>query len=918
MSKTINLRSALFLGTAAAAALSIFTPALAADVETVVVTGSRIPTSADEALSAAPLSIVTTDDIAKSKTVTIEQILNKLPEMGQQGSNDQNSISPGGISLVDLRALGPNRTLILINGQRMVDTFVNGGQGQDLANVPVSMIERMEILKDGASPIYGADAIGGVINIITRKDFNGLEVTGGAGISGHNDHFTKELSSTWGLSNDKGNILVGLEYYTEDPVRQDSRKWASGKYAYSYAIPEGLFYALSPFTGYFQGTPAGGKTPWDYHLFDTGHQPDLIQSRAVINANLTAEYNLTSNVTAFVESYFTNRRDTAQLNPEPIGTGYVTAKYLTGTGIPGNVGGVCPDVWVGPCNAANPVTHGGNGLALQVYKRLFEVGDRKFGDNVNTFQERAGLKGKIGDWTWDAGYMYGESDGNDYEHNAVNITHMHELVGSLPCGLGAPAGCGSVTLFGVNSLTPDQAAYVRFTSSAMSKYAQQIAFIDFAGELPLDPFGAGKIGVALGYNWRNEAVLNVPDAVSQAGDNAESNSAETRGQYHSNEFYGEVKVPIAKNQMFAKDLSVDLAARYSHYNNFGNSFVYKGSVNWAVTDWFRFRGDYGTGFRAPQVGHEMFLGDTASADGYSDPCAPASYTSGVVPAALIPKCTASFAAVGATYNPLTFVQKLPQLTAIWQGTPTLKPETSNQYNVGIVLTPDEIIPNLSITADYYNIRIKNLISQMTVDQGLNDCYNLSIASACAQFAPRSGTGQLVGYQEPFVNLGLATTDGVDFGVNYATDVIAAPLGLPTGSTLSTNLRTTFMNSNVTDGQEYAGLWTTGAISTALPKWKGFLTTTLDIPDWFSFTWDEQFVGETVDNPGATLPPHRIPALMFSDLTITVPYDNVETTFGIDNVFDKDPPLAKDGYVQTVSNQYDFVGRYFFIKVKAKL
>jgi len=908
-----SLRSSLLTGAATVAALAISTAAASADVETVVVTGSRIPTSALEALSAAPISIVTTDDIAKTKTVTLEQILNKLPEMGQQGSNDQNSISPGGISTVDLRALGSNRTLILINGQRMVETFVNGGQGQDLANVPVSMIDRLEVLKDGASPIYGADAIGGVINIITRKDFNGLEATVGGGISGKGDHFTKQLSTTIGVANDKGSLLVGLEYYTEDPVRQHTRNWAHGRYSISYAIPGGLFYTSpNPTYAYYTGTPAGALTAWDGHTFNTGTEPDLIQSRAVLNANFTAEYNLSNDVTAFAESYFTNRKDTARLNPEPIGTFYTTAKYLDGTSIPGNVGGTCPAVWSGPCNPNNTL-----GVPLNTYKRLFEVGDRKFGDNVSTYQERVGLKGKLSDWTWDAGYMFGESDGNDFEHNAVNITHMHELIGSLPCEPSAPAGCGGVTLAGTNSLTPEQAAYVRFTSSAMSKYTQQIAFVDFAGELPVDPFGAGKIGLALGYDWRSEAVLNVPDAISQSGDNAESNSAETHGQYHMNEVYAEAKIPLAKNQAFAKDLSVDLAARFSHYNNFGDSFVYKGSVNWAVTDWFRFRGDYGTGFRAPQVGHEMFLGDTASADGFTDPCD--AHVSGTPTGSVLAKCQSTFAAAGITYNPATFAQKLPQLTAIWQGTPTLKPETSNQFNVGIVLTPDEIVPNLSFTADYYNIRIKNLISQLTVDQGLFDCYNSGDAAKCALFAPRAaGTGQLVGYSEPFINLGLETTDGVDFGVNYATDIIAAPLGLPDGSTLSTNLRTTFMNSNVTDGQEYAGLWTTGAISTALPKWKGFLTATLDIPDLLSFTWDEQFVGETVDTVGASAPPHRIPALLFSSISTTVPYENFEATFGVDNLFDKDPPLAKDGYVQTVSNQYDFVGRYFYLKIKAKL
>ncbi len=894
---SINSLRAVLLG-AAATALALSSAASAQNTETVVVTGSRIATSASEALSAAPLSIISSEDITKSKTVTLEQALNKLPEMGQQGSNDQNSISPGGISTVDLRALGSNRTLILINGQRMVETFVNGGQGQDLSNVPMSMIERLEVLKDGASPIYGADAIGGVINIITRKDFNGLEVTGGVGISGKGDHFTKQLSTTLGLASDKGNVLIGLEYYSEDPVRQSSRSWAHGKYSISYAIPQGLFYTASGSSGYKMGS-AGALTDWDGNTFNTGTEPDLIQGRSVLNANLTAEYNLTSDITVFAESYFTNRKSSARLNPEPIGTFYTTAKYLTGTSIPST-------------NVNNPY-----GEDLVMYKRLFEVGDRIFGDNVNTYQERFGFKGKVfGDWTWDAAYMYGESDGNDYEHNAVNITHVHELVGSLPCGSGAPAGCGSVTLFGTDSLTADQAAYVRFTSSAMSRYTQQIAYADLAGELPADLFGAGNIGVAIGYNWRSEAVLNVPDAISQAGDNAESNSKETSGQYHMNEVYAEAKIPLVKNALLAKDLSLDIAARYSHYNNFGDAFVYKGSANWAVNDWLRFRGDFGTGFRAPQVGHEMYLGDTASADGFTDPCDAAA--SGTPTGSVLAKCQSTFAAAGLTYNSSTFTQKLPQLTAIWQGNPDLKPETSIQYNLGMVLTPDDLIPNLAFTVDYYNIKIKNVISQKTVDQGLDDCYSSGDAASCTLFTTRSSTGQLTGYYEPFVNLGVYTTDGVDFAVNYATDAIAAPLGLPDGSTLSTNLRTTFMNSNIQDGQQYAGLWTTGAISTALPKWKGFLSTTLDIPDLFSFTWDEQFVGQTVDTLGATAVGHRIPALFFSSLSIVVPYKNYQAIFGIDNVFDKDPPVANDGYVQTVSNQYDFVGRYFFLKLKAKL
>jgi iron complex outermembrane recepter protein len=158
--------------------------------ETVVVTGSRIATT--DAISAAPISIVTNENIVRSRSVTLDQVLSRMPEIGQQGTNDQNSIQPGGINSVDLRYLKSQRTLVVINGQRMVNTYTSGEQAADMKNIPVAMVDHIEVLRDGASPIYGADAIAGVINIITRDDFEGLQLDAGTGISTSGDYFTKQ------------------------------------------------------------------------------------------------------------------------------------------------------------------------------------------------------------------------------------------------------------------------------------------------------------------------------------------------------------------------------------------------------------------------------------------------------------------------------------------------------------------------------------------------------------------------------------------------------------------------------------------------------------------------------------------------------------------------------------------------------
>ena len=916
-----KIRSALFLG-AAMAVLAPAAMAQEASTEAVVVTGTRI--ASPDAVAAAPLTVISAQAITTSKTVTVEQILNKMPEMGQQGSNDQNSISPGGFSTVDLRALGSSRTLILLNGERMVDTFANGYQAQDLSNVPMSMIDHIEVLKDGASPIYGADAIGGVINIITRKDFTGIEFTGGAGVSTYGDHFTKQMGVTVGVAGQKAGFVGSMEWYSEDPVQQKNRVWATYQYpinlygaayaiGYSTATPTGNVY--SP--GRYCGTATGGLTAGGCAVFDTTQDPDLIQGRNVLNANFSAHYDFSDSLSFFVESYFTNRKSAQRLNPEPVGYNYTSYNFPQGT-------------FIAATNPNNPFP-GHNTL---IKKRLYEVGDRLFNDNVDTYQERVGLRGKLpyGDWTWDAAFQYGASDDAMYENNAVNEEHLHELTGQVPCGAFAPTGCGGVTLLGTNSLTPAQVAYVRYTSQENSRFHQKMAYADASGTLPFLTLPGGAVGAAVGFTYRRDDVNAIPDSMKYFGDDAEGNDYPTRGYYDVTEFYAELKVPVLKDVPFAQDLSFDFAARASQFSNFGFAGVYKGSVNWAVTDWLRFRGDYGTGVRAPQVGDELYLGQEQSADGYSDPCKgnPTNPT-------VLANCRAS---IGSSYNPATFTQTAPQLTATIIGNSALKPEKSNQYNLGVVFTPDAWIPGLSASVDYYNIHINQEISTIDEDTALNLCYtstNMSANMFCALFGPRDVTGQVSTFQKKLLNLNWGHTDGIDFDLHYNTQALNDLVGLPSDANFSFGAQATLMNSNInqnSDGSttQYAGIWTQGAVSTALPKWKAYFTQNLELAGGYSFGITERFVGETTDTPALSAaesggpqdkltgsnPGDIIPALVFFDVNATIPYgDNYSLNLGIDNLFDKNPPFAFDTYVQTVSNQYDMAGRFFYFKVKAK-
>jgi outer membrane receptor protein involved in Fe transport len=874
--------------------------------ESVVVTGSRIATT--DALAEAPLTVVSAQDIAQTKATTLEQTIERLPSMGQtNSSNDQNSISPGGISTADLRGLGDQRTLVLIDGQRMVSTFVAGAQGQDLQNVPVGLIDHIEILRDGASPIYGADAIAGVVNIITRKDFQGLELGGGAGISTYGDHTSKQLSALFGASSGNSGLVAGVQWISEDPVRQSTREWAGGGdgneniYAVSSAIPFGRFQDATNGKLYC-GTASNtivAATGTSCGLFDTANDPDLIQGRQVLNANLQAHYDIADNLTVYSSTFFTNRKSYAQLNPEPVGDVYPSAKYLSGVVIP----------------ATNPSNPTGDPLLLR--KRLYEAGDRQFDDNVDTFQERFGVKGKLADWSFDAGYQYGESDGADFTHNSVNLTHIQELVGAQPCEPGAPAGCGSVLLAGPNSLTPAQQAYVRYVGADTSRYEENIAYLDITGDVPVSLPG-GNIGVAFGGDWRREAVNAIPDALKQTGDFAEGTTLPTQGQYSVSEVYGEVRLPVLKNLPFAEELSFDIAGRISDYSNFGQANVYKGSFNWSVNDWVRFRGGYGTGVRAPQVGGELYLGSNQSADGYSDPCVGA--TSSVV----LANCKAAYPG----YNPATFTQAVPQISAARIGNPNLLPETSKQWNMGAVFTLDALVPSLTMTADYYNIKLNNYITLIDPGSAISLCYNAPNFNNiyCPRFGARNPVnGSLTTYQEPYTNLGFIHTDGVDIGMDWNSKDVMGDVGLENWG-LGLNTQWTYLNNfyqQNLDGSvtQYAGTYSEGAISYGQPKWKGLFSATLTMPEGASFQWTERFIGgetvngifgETPDEPG-----YHVPALAFTDININFPWDKYNFNFGIDNLFDKDPPLAIDPYVQTLTNEYDFAGRFFYLKATVK-
>ena len=338
--------------TAAAALMWQFaavTPAAAqqAEVETVEITGSRI--KSENVVSANPVAVVTSDDIAKTKADTVEDILSHMGIADFTNGIASSSNNGGvGASEVGLRYLGPTRTLILVNGQRFVGTDTEGSStAVDLNNIPVSMIDHIEVLKDGASSVYGADAIGGVINIITKKNASGVTAESYTGGSGHGDGFTWGLGSTLGANFDRGNILISVGTDNRDAIKQTARDWSSNHYigtaeegadgiSSKYPVPTvgSTAYLGNGQTINLHNPAAASLIPNTVYLPNIGKTYYALDTYALLQGemdhkqiNMTGHYDITDNVTAILEGFYTDRRSREQLNPEPLSSTISTLFY---------------------------------------------------------------------------------------------------------------------------------------------------------------------------------------------------------------------------------------------------------------------------------------------------------------------------------------------------------------------------------------------------------------------------------------------------------------------------------------------------------------------------------------------------------------------------------------------------------------
>ena len=948
------------------------------ELETVTVTGSRIRRSEIE--TAQPIVVIDRATIEKQGFNSIADILQNLPEAGSNPLPRSFSLATGesvGGYFIDLRNLGNNRTLILINGKRLgADT----SGSQDLSQIPMAAIDRIEVLKDGASAIYGSDAIAGVVNIITRRVFDGAQFDAYVSQYDKDDGDVRNYSMTLGSRGDRGSMTFSAEYGTSDPVSPD--RSSATRYPQGPLHPNDGWTALSQWgrliapAGFCGNTAAqtctlnpGGNPldPDDYHVsFSGGGTTD--RSNATVQQFLqtglehrslffSGEYELTDDVRLVADALY-NHRATDQQN-----AGY---PFQSGAfGIPLSV-----DSYFNPLGSH----HDHPGIPDQAagfIRRMWEV-PRTTHSALHTYRLSTALEGafEIGGhaWTWDVGgYVNinnltktGRGDANLANvAAALGPSFLDPITGRVTCGTPdnpLPYGSSPGSCIPWNPLLP---AGQGGQGSLSNPELQALLFPDMTdlgrtreyqysanATGPLFTLPAGDLNAAAGFEHRKVDGRFIPDALKQtAGGSTGNAGGPTQGGYDINEFYLELDVPILKDAPFAKELTFNAAARRSDYSTFGQTTNPRVSLTWRPIDDLLVRANAAKGFRAPTIA-DLYGGLAGTFPGYTDPCdtRDARY---VQNAELRNRCLNGFGGRNPT-NP-DFVQPTAGFedcpggncqtpVQLFAGSdPNLKPENATTRTAGFVYSPGWV-QGLDLSLDWYRVRINNALTGDTLTATLDDCYVRGVASRC-QFFQRAPNGvapnsRYDGFVNSAVtprirNAGWVETEGYDLGVRYR---------LPEFEigrfTIDWNTNYVVYNNRMPDDAEgTVEIPTTSYVGS--PRIRSVASLDWSLGD-FGATWTTRYWSSMKENCVAAypnecnMPNHiapdtgpdplrRVGSTTFHDASFrwSTPW-NASMTAGINNVFAHVPPVYYSGLQFQFGTYGDFdIDRTYYLRYTQK-
>lgn len=967
--------ASLFASQAMAQSAPEVGPEPAAQVEEIVVTGSRI--SRRDYVSQTPIVTVTADTIARAGAPTIEASLNQLPQFTASAGSSSSFNARGGQANLNLRALGSLRTMVLVDGRRLQPANSDGSA--DLNIVPPALIETVEVITGGASATYGSDAIAGVVNLKLKRRFEGVQFDAQYGISDEGDAQTTDLALTLGgqFSDNRGNALLSLGYSDRDPLLFTSRRYLDDQ-ALSGNLPNGVILvdaanlpsqaAVNTIFARYGAAPGAvtRNTAFGFNVDGTvfraantiGYNGPTTGIYATYNGTLYGDtgyfnlaqvplerfsvfskvgYDLTPDQRVFAQALYTAYDATTQgPPPNSSSTSNVLTVPVTNLFIPADLRALL-------ASRASPMA------PFTIQKRFDVLGPRIEQDHYDVFQLTVGGDGKlpVRNWSWNAYGSFGRTTYRATEVNYPSTSAVQRLLSATDGG--ASLCAGGFNPFGPQSISAACTTYIARTAHNQTTLEQTMVEATVQGGLFSLP--AGEVRFAAGADYRKTSYDFQPDALITLGDLANFQPVQASGgSTDAREIYGELLVPVLANLPLIQALNLDLGYRYSDYDTVGGVSTYKADFDWKVTNSVMLRGGLARAIRAPSVG-ELYTAATQDAASLGtlgampggDPCdirsAYRSAGDATRAAAVRSLCLAQGVPIAVIDSYLNTKTRANFTTS---GNPDLEAETADTFSVGVVWSPKFTAPPLSrinLSVDYYDIRIKDAVGQITAPLAVAKCFsadgsNPTYATSntyCALISRETASGLIGNVTVPKLNLSGYRTSGVDIAGDWTVDL--GDLGLPERAgrlTLSAtiNYLDKFEIESLPGGGflDFAGTIQNTQVdlfSSARPEWKSTSSATWTLaPVDVSLRW--RHIGEmghalNVGVVGAALPPTK--AIDYFDLDAGWRVRaGLELRAGVINLADQEPPVVVTspvGAYNTDLSTYDIIGRRIFVSLKAR-
>lgn len=796
----------------------------AEESQVIVVTGSRI--ASPNITSVAPIQSTTVEQITDSGITNIQELLLENPAFGAPTLSRTNTAfltSGTGVASVDLRNLGTARTLVLINGRRVV-SGVPGSATVDLNIIPQAFIQQIDTLTGGSSSLYGSDAVAGVVNFIYKDNFEGVEANAQYGLTQRGDapNYQANITAGGNFADDRGNMMIHFGYSNEGQLLSRERRntqvddidtfWGvTGdpkdfgtpfQPALSGFAPQGRFtaggrnFTYSP-SGVLQEGFASAVNGFNRQNFRTIAVP---VERYLFAAR--GRYDLTDNVRLITEGTYNSTRASRQIEAFPLASNGSNGIFPgVGGAVPlqTNVNGVLvrnPFVPDAIFNAATD-TNGDGIRDIQFARRISEFGPRSGSTTRDFYRFVVGLEGKVfNDFRWDVSYNFGRTSETQQSNGQVNVLNFRNALSAITDSTGAivcadanarAQGCVPINIYGAGSISPAAVRYIAADQTLQTRITQQQVQANLSGTLVDLP--AGGLGVAVGAEYRRESSNENNDALTNAGLNAGNALPDTFGAFDVKEVYGEINVPLLADTTLFQQLNLRAAGRISDYSTVGTIYTWNVGGDWAPVKGLRLRSTYARSVRAPNIG-ELFQGPAQTfPPGIIDPCIGVTATTAGALAAncrAAPGVAANIAANGRFVATQLDTQGISGFNS---GNPNLREEDSKSFTAGAVLTAGEfgvggLFSRLTLSVDYFNIKIDNTITAAPRAFTLSQCYEQGNAASCALITRRptatanESAGSIEFINAPGINGGALLTDGIDTVLSWS-----APVSFVGGGTI---------------------------------------------------------------------------------------------------------------------------------------